>query len=157
MASYQFITIQFRRKTWKFTTCWSTVSSLKSFIFLSYYSISNTYSLRIMIVPIVISIITPIINYIYMIRICSIAQWITHLIGKALKNDHLDNVLKSVICSHFLVLCIVQLDSHSFLDVCLCDNLTCTWMNFFFFFFDLDGIAFSNTYHSTMLSISHQI
>ena len=34
IASYQSITIQFRRKTCKFITCWNTVSSLKSFIFL---------------------------------------------------------------------------------------------------------------------------
>ena len=34
IASYQSITIRLRRKTWKFTTCWNTASSLKSFIFL---------------------------------------------------------------------------------------------------------------------------
>ena len=39
--------------------------------------------------------------YIYLNRIGLIIWIITYVIGKALLDDHVDNILKSVICSNF--------------------------------------------------------
>ena len=53
--------------------------------------------------------IASIIIYLYSINSYLITGLSTYVIGKALQHDHLDSILKSLVCSNFLVLCIIQL------------------------------------------------